>query len=266
MVSLSTNRWLLPGWIAQHVAATAGIGGIDIDATSAIGAWLAGRTGSPGPAYVPALSLWVPITAMQSPRTRRLITAVQNEQSGRPPLLIAALPASATPRTLARDVEAVRVACEGGPLALGLPSAALRGGRPHLVQLGGLRRFAEEWDVSVAIDLSGKFDPTWEAEAAVARLGDRLGLLRIRASASSRSAIGQDRVACRALHAAIDRGHGVQIAVCPTQSVPFLTTPRAAAQGARRAADYIADRAAHHAEALREGIDHFEGSPSSRGN
>jgi len=152
-----------------------------------------------------------------------------------------------------------------GKVVVGLPSTALKGGRPHLVQLGAIRRFAEEWDISVAVDLAGQFDPTWEAEAAVARLGERLGLLRISASAPSRAAVGRDRVACRALHAVIDGGHGVGIAVAPGRLVPFPITPQVASCGACRAVDYIAERAALHARALREGISRYEGSPSTRG-
>ncbi len=100
------------------------------------------------------------------------------------------------------------------------------------MQLGGIRRFAEEWDLTVAIDLSGQFDPTWEAEAAVARLGERLAILRINASAPSRAAVGRDRVACRALHAAMDRDHFLEVAVAPVKTVPFPITPRVASSGA----------------------------------
>jgi hypothetical protein len=154
---------------------------------------------------------------------------------------------------------------ESLPVVLGLSSSALKGGRPHLVQLGGIRRFAEEWDLSVAIDLSGQFDPTWEAEAAVSRLGERLTKLRINGSAPSRAAVGRDRVACRALHAAMDQDHFLEVAVAPVKSVPFPITPRVASYGARRASEYIAERAALHARELREGISHYEGSPTSRG-
>jgi hypothetical protein len=133
------------------------------------------------------------------------------------------------------------------------------------VQLGTIRRFAEEWDLSIALDLSGRFDPTWEAEAAVARIGERLTLLRMPMSAPSRAAVGRDRVACRALHAAIDRSPTLDVALSTSRPMPFPVTPRAAANGARRAAQYVEDRAAIHAEALREGISRFEGSHLPRG-
>ena len=117
----------------------------------------------------------------------------------------------------------------------------------------------------MAIDLSGQFDPTWEAEAAVARLGARLVMLRINASAPSRAAVGRDRVACRALHAAMERDLPLEVAVAPVKLVPFPITPRVASYGTRRAVDYIAERAALHTQALREGISRYEGSPTSRG-
>jgi hypothetical protein len=47
--------------------------------------------------------------------------------------------------------------------------------------------------------------------------------------------------------------------------VPFPITPRVASHGARRAVEYIAERAALHARALREGLSRYEGSPSTRG-
>jgi len=55
------------------------------------------------------------------------------------------------------------------------------------------------------------------------------------------------------------------VAIAPARSVPFPITPRVASYGASRAVDYIAERAALHARALREGISRYEGSPSSRG-
>jgi hypothetical protein len=191
--------------------------------------------------------------------------AVMEHQPQTPPLVVALLPNTSTVRDLTRNFEPRRFVSQPWPIALGLPSPVLKGGRPHLVQLGGIRRFAEEWDLSVGLELSGQFDPTWEAEAAIARLGDRLSILRITAAAPSRAAVGRDRVACRAVHAAIDRDHALDIALSPVKSVPFPITPRVATYSASRAKDYITERAAVHAQALRDGISRFEGSSTSRG-
>jgi hypothetical protein len=256
---------VLPARIIHQVAKSAGADGLDVDATTALGRWLAARLAASSAPNEPVRTLWVPAAELRSSAIRRLIEAIAVQQLDVCPSVVATLPAGTTLHELP-----ALIAFSGGihrslPVVLGLPSTALRGGRPHLVQLGGIRRFAEEWDLSVAIDLSGQFDPTWEAEAAVSRLGERLTMLRINASAPSRAAVGRDRVACRALHAAMDRDHFLQVAVAPVKSVPFPITPRVASFGAYRAADYIAERAALHARALREGISRYEGSPSSRG-
>jgi hypothetical protein len=264
-VSFSTRRAVLPARTVQRVAEMAGLDGLDVDATTALGRWLAARLVASGGANVPVRTLWVPANELQSPANRRLIDLVAARQAVGGLSVVATLPAGATLHELTTQLALSAGVLNPFPVVLGLQSTALKGGRPHLVQLGGIRRFAEEWDLPVAIDLSGQFDPTWEAEAAVSRLGERLTLLRINASAPSRAAVGRDRVACRALHAAMDRDHFLEVAVAPVKSVPFPITPRVASYGARRAADYIAERAAVHARALREGISSYEGSHSSRG-
>jgi hypothetical protein len=264
-VSFSTRRALLPGWMVQRMATQAGIGNLDVDATSAFGAWLAARLEAPEDTFVPVSAIWVPTGELHTLRSRRIIEKIRELQPDASPCVIATLPAGATLYELTRHFELADWLTQSCRVLLGIPSTALKGGRPHLVQLGGIRRFAEEWDLSVAVDLAGQFDPTWEAEAAIARLGERLSLLRISASAPSRAAVGRDRVACRALHAAIDGDHFLGVAIAAPRSVPFPITPRVASYGARRAVDYIAERAAIHARALREGISRYEGSPSSRG-
>jgi hypothetical protein len=249
----------------QQMAALAGVDGLDVDATSTLGAWQAARLAASHEMFVPVRAVWVPAGDLQLARSRGLVESIAERQSDVEPVVVATFSASATLFELTRLLQRGGWFSQSLPLALGLPSGALKGGRPHLVQLGVIRRFAEEWDLSVAVDLSSQFDPTWEAEAAVARLGDRLTILRINASAPSRSAVGRDRVACRALHAAMDRDHALDVAIAPLKSVPFPITPRVATSGARRALDYVSERTVLHARALREGIDHYEGSRSSRG-
>jgi hypothetical protein len=264
-LSLSTRRVMLSARMTHRLASVAGADGLDVDATSALGGWLAARLAASDAAYVPVRTLWLPAGELQSSPSRRLIESMADRQSNARLCVVAALPAGTTLHELTGHLALAAGTYQSLPVVLGLPSAALKGGRPHLVQLGGIRRFAEEWDLTVAIDLSGQFDPTWEAEAAVARLGERLGILRINASAASRAAVGRDRVACRALHAAMDRDHFLEVAVAPVKTVPFPITPRVATSGTCRAVDYIAERADLHARALREGISRYEGSPSSHG-
>jgi hypothetical protein len=265
-VSFSTRGTLMPAWMVQHIAAVASVDGVDVDVTSPLRAWLASCFGAAERPYVPVRSIWVPIDGLRSPRNRRLIDTLASHQPDAPPRVIAVLPNSGSVRDLARVFDPTWSALASCQIAIGLAATGLKGGRPHLVQLGGIRRFAEEWDLAIAVDLAGRFDPTWEAEAAVARLGDRLAILRLSATAPSRAAVGRDRVACRALHAAIDRAPSLDVALSAPTPVPFPATPRAAAHAAQRAIDYIAERATLHAQALREDIDRYEGSPSSRGN
>lgn len=264
-VSFSTRRAVVPAWMVQRIASLAGVDGLDVDATSALATWLAGRFGPSDDMYIPVRAVWLPAGGIQSSPSRRLIEKIAERQQDAIPCVVVTLPAGASLQELTRQLELAGWLSQSLHVVLGLPSTALKGGRPHLVQLGAIRRFAEEWDLSVAIDLSGQFDPTWEAEAAVARLGERLTMLRINASAPSRAAVGRDRVACRALHAAMDRDLMLDVAVAPVKSIPFPITPRVASYGARRAVDYVAERAALNARAVREGISRYEGSPSSRG-
>jgi hypothetical protein len=265
-VTLSTKRVVLTARMVHQVAMLAGFNGLDVDVTTALGRWLGARLAASDLRNVPVRSLWVPAGDIHSPASRRLIGDIASRQSDSCLSVVATLPAGATLNELATHFARPEGVHNSLPVVLGLPSTALKGGRPHLVQLGVIRRFAEEWNLSVAIDLSGQFDPTWEAEAAVSRLGERLTKLRISASAPSRAAVGRDRVACRALHAAMDRDHFLEVAVAPVKPVPFPITPRVASYGARRAADYIAERAVLNARALRDGINSYEGSHSSRGN
>lgn len=261
-VAFSTRGALMPGWMSQHLAADAGLSVLDQDASSVVAAWFASRTGNRD-AYVPTTSLWLPITMASTARSRRLIRLVSERQGDVTPSLVLAT-SSLQYRDLSRQMVELQ-ASTPSRLLLGLDTSQLRGGRPHLVQLGALRHFAEEWDLGVALDLTGRLDPTWEAEAAITRLGQRLQLLRIRDTAPSRNAVGLDRVACRALHAALDRESSLTVAVASSRLSPLPATPRAVAVNARRAADYVVERNMLHISALREDMDRFERSRSSRG-
>lgn len=122
----------------------------------------------------------------------------------------------------------------GARVIVALRDRHLEGGRRHLVQMTALRRLAEEWEFGVALDLSGSPDARWEAEAAVARLGARLTMIRLPADATSGPGGGGNRAAVRALAAAIDGGHPAQFAIVP--GVPFWQSGHAPAL-ARACAD-----------------------------
>ena len=76
-VSFSTRRALLPGWMAQQVAAQAGIRSLDVDAASAPGGWLAARLEAPDVTDVSVSTLWLPAGELHSQRSRRLIERIR---------------------------------------------------------------------------------------------------------------------------------------------------------------------------------------------
>lgn len=70
----------------------------------------------------------------------------------------------------------------GGPVprvAVGIRAIDLGAERGHLDHLRSIRHLAEEWDLDVALDLTGQVPRDWEAEAAIMRLLPRLALVRI---------------------------------------------------------------------------------------
>jgi hypothetical protein len=79
---------------------------------------------------------------------------------------------------LARDVAAVKTGTDVR-LVLGLRAGDFRHDRWHLDQLTSLRRMAEEWDLDLALDLTGNVSLAWEAEAAIVRVFPRLVSVRL---------------------------------------------------------------------------------------
>lgn len=70
-------------------------------------------------------------------------------------------------------------------VTIAVPALASEGGRAHLTRLRALLRLVEEWEMDLGIDLCPRTDNRWEAEAAVQIAGERLGLVRLRASIAS---------------------------------------------------------------------------------
>ena len=122
-------------------------------------------------------------------------------------------------------------------VAVGLRSTHLAGGRHHLANLTLLRRRTEEWGLSIALDLTASFDPLWEAEAAVLRLGSRLTVLRIKSRANLPSAVDADRVARRAVLAAVEQRRDVTLSIEPDVHWWQRRNSRAIAEAWMAAAD-----------------------------
>lgn len=90
-----------------------------------------------------------------------------------------------TPRATSENVALNVLAHEqakafGIRLALEVRAEALLDERgPHLTRVANIRRFAEEWDLDIALDLGSGDLAGWETEAALMRLFPRLALVRI---------------------------------------------------------------------------------------
>jgi hypothetical protein len=129
-------------------------------------------------------------------------------------------------------------------LLLALRGYHLLGGRRHLADLTALRHLAEEWDLGFALDLTGGLDPTWEAEAAIIRLGGHLRLLRIKTAATHRLAVGEARVVARALGAAMEQAIPPEVALVSSVPIVLIGSERAKVEAIVTAAAVIKSRAA----------------------
>ncbi|HET7093606.1 MAG TPA: hypothetical protein VFI22_09020 [Thermomicrobiales bacterium] len=168
----------------------------------------------------PVVAVWLPRPPLDSSADRSAWIRLANRCAGvwGARLLVVEMPKGDIGRHAATLLPALGNHVPGAiaapvRIAVGLRAAHLEGGRPHLVQLRALRRFAEEWDLSIALDLAGALDQRWEAEAAMARLADHTALVRVSSDALEPSPIGKARVAMRALFAGIDLQPGIAIAV-----------------------------------------------------
>ncbi len=164
--------------------------------------------------WLPSVAFDMPVATVAAGLRARIGEAVPGTIAVDPPGdgdahqdLLAHLDALAT--VLADDVGPPRV-------VLAIRTSRLVGGRRHLATLTALRRLTEEWNLGVALDLTGNFDPQWEAEAAIVRLGSRLALLRVGSRAIGPGPIDRDRVARRAVRAAIERCPHLSVSVQPT--------------------------------------------------
>jgi hypothetical protein len=83
------------------------------------------------------------------------------------------------------------------------------------------RRVAEEWDLDLALDLSGPIPPGWEAEAAVMRMVPRLTLVRLCGwlpGASVDVNESPTRIAARSIAMLADQGYAGLVSIVPTRN------------------------------------------------
>lgn len=64
-------------------------------------------------------------------------------------------------------------------LAIAVHAASFVRQPDYLDRITAIRRAVEEWDIDIALDLTGNVSPRWECEAAVAKMFHRLALVRI---------------------------------------------------------------------------------------
>jgi len=64
-------------------------------------------------------------------------------------------------------------------LAIGVQAESLIQEPDHLDRITAIRRSVEEWDLDIALDLTGDISARWESEAAVAKMLPRLTLVRL---------------------------------------------------------------------------------------
>lgn len=221
----------------QRVAASVAGGAIEIDLAGRFMPRDVERFDRIAPTAPPVAAVWLPRPPLESLEERSAWIRLANRCAGTwgARLLVVEMPKGDIGRHAATLLPALGnhlPGAIGAPvrIAVGLRATHLEGGRPHLVQLRALRRFAEEWDLSIALDLAGSLDQRWEAEAAMARLADHTALLRVSSDALEPSPIGKARVAMRALFAGIDLQPGVAIAVAAR--VPLWKLASSAAVGA----------------------------------
>lgn len=110
-------------------------------------------------------------------------------------------------------------------IAIGIRAVDFADDRRHLDQLAATRRLAEEWDLDVALDLTGSVSPYWEAEAAIVRLMPRLTVVRVHpwlSPGATGSSLGPPVVAQRTIAMLADQGYAGSISLVE-RPVPWWT-------------------------------------------
>lgn len=185
-------------------------------------------------------ALWLPygMKGHSIDRWQRTEPAIRQSLAARPERVVIAMPKNETLLSraeIAGIAESVRALVGAElPITLALASESLLGGRSHLAQLTVLRRLAAEWEFDLALDLTGKLDTRWEAEAAILRLGARLRLLRVAGVRRGGDWHPAARLVARAVTAALQAEPGVTLslvpALAPWQRLSARSVARAASE------------------------------------
>ncbi len=130
-------------------------------------------------------------------------------------------------------------------IAVGIRAVDFANDRRHLDQLVATRRMAEEWDLDIALDLTGNVSLNWEAEAAIVRLMPRLTLVRLQSWISTDgSGPSRDRqaITVRTIAMLADQGYAGSISLLPHPSRWWSMTDTVGAGPEALARELILDR------------------------
>jgi len=228
-----------------HVAQHAGLLALDVDLRDV---WFAPGSGTQlidAARHVTRIrSIWLPadVTGMFSQKRQESFHdfLVQAKQDFGLRTLILPRGQDAQPdlsgiRDLARDISKQKT---GTPvrLAIGLRASDFRHDRWHLDQLTSIRRMAEEWELDLALDLTGNVSLAWEAEAAILRVFPRLVTVRLgqwRQEDGTLLSSQSGQIANRSIAMLIDQGY--------SSTLSFSTNPRGQAACAAIAAHQMQD-------------------------
>ncbi len=206
-------------------ASSAGLFGVDLDLRHA---WRA-----PGEADIERLgdirirSAWLPTRYsgmaidQRSDRLRTFLGEAANRHGLRTLVISSRATAENVPINVIAHEQAKRF---GIRLALEVRAETLLDARgPHLTRVANIRRFAEEWDLDIALDLGSGDLAGWETEAALMRLFPRLSLVRIGPmhGPGGRHAVTPGAsVATRTVKMLADQAFGGLISVLPATPLP----------------------------------------------
>jgi hypothetical protein len=130
-------------------------------------------------------------------------------------------------------------------IAVGIRAIDFANDRRHLDELIATRRMAEEWDLDIALDLTGNVSAHWEAEAAIMRLLPRLTLVRLHpwiGSDGSGPSETRQAIAGRTIAMLVDQGYAGSISLVP-RPAPWWTMTAVEGSGpAALARELILDR------------------------
>lgn len=130
-------------------------------------------------------NLWLPatITGMNVERRHTRLTellAHGRDDLGLRSVVVPRLGPESPGINLAAEARALTKASNGMVrLAIGVRAASIMRHADHLDRIAAIRRTIEEWDLDVALDLTGDIPTGWEAEAAIIRLVRRMTLIRL---------------------------------------------------------------------------------------